>query len=127
MKRLIFFLMAMALSFTVASARDVGTKLQTDVGIAQAMPVMQQPVTSADFLFAAIATQPTAVVQVRAVTLPVTNLLKYPLYGPPAYWQADYGNYRLIRNTDLQTNTNPDCKNTKGNTRPIETAARHVL
>lgn len=111
MKRFIFCLMTMLLTFTVVSARDVGVPLQTDVGYTPMVPALQH----SDFTpaFADVAFETAQVVQVRAVSLVVNNQKVVRLCNPPVYCNPDYGSYRYNRynrfdysTAGLRTNTN---------------------
>lgn len=107
MKRFIFCLMTMLLTFTVVSARDVGVPLQTDVGYTPMVPALQQ----SDFTpaFADVTFETAQVVQVRAVSLVVNNQKVVRLNAPPVYCNPDYGSYRYnwfdYSTTGLITNT----------------------
>jgi hypothetical protein len=81
--------MAMMLTFTVVSARDVGIPLQTDVGCTYMVPTQQH----SDLIpaFADVTYETTQVVQVRAVSLAVFNQKVVQLSGPPVYCNPDYG------------------------------------
>ena len=93
MKRLIFCLIAFT-TLMVASARDVGVQLQTDIGITYTIPTVQH----SDFIpFVAVVTlETTQVVQVQPTDLSVINQKVTQLNAPPVYCNPDYGSYAQV-------------------------------
>jgi len=104
MKKLIFCLIAFA-TIVVASARDVGVKLQTTdmIDTYTVLPTMQHSDFTAEtaYLFFEIA----QVVETDVITLPAgkTEMLNN-IYSPPVYCNPDYGSYRLSVVNSIRAN-----------------------
>jgi hypothetical protein len=94
--------MTMLLTFTVASARDVGIQLQTDVGCTYMVPTQQH----SDLIpaFADVTFETIQVVQVRAVSFGIYNQKVCQLSGPPVYCNPDYGSRYNYSIAGLSTN-----------------------
>lgn len=128
MKKLIFCLIAFA-TIVVASARDVGVKLQTTdmIDIYTVLP-MQHSDFTAETAYLSIETA--QVVETDVITLPAgkTEMLNN-IYSPPVYCNPDYGLYRLRGKdvvTDVQTNIIGKIPIHEGSKTIFLSTARHV-
>ena len=108
MKRLLFCLMALTLTFVVASARDVGYRLQPDIGITYTVPTVQ-PIDFTAYSFAAATVEMAQAVpvQLTPISLTVNNENLIVKFKPPVYKNPDYGSwkYLYLRTTNIENYT----------------------
>lgn len=108
MKRILFCLMALTLTFVVASARDVGTRLLPDIGITYTVPTAQPTdFTAYNFGSATVEMAQAVTVQITPISLTVNNENLVRQFKPPVYKNPDYGSweYLYLRTTNRQNYT----------------------
>lgn len=108
MKRILFCLMAFTLTLVVANARDVGARLQPNIGITYSVATVQ-PIdfTAYSFEAATVEMAQAVPVQITPISLTVNNDNLIVGFRPPVYKNPDYGSwkYLYLRTTNTQNYT----------------------
>lgn len=123
MKKLIFCLIAFIATFVVASARDVGVKLQTDIPVTYTVPTMQH--SDLCVLVAMVKVEAPPGTAFTPTNYTAINQMETQLAQPPTYCNPDYGSYAQVSVTN-QLITNKRI-NTKAYTHNRICTARHVF